>query len=218
MDYYSTDEIIAASKNTDAYASMYSQGYLLTRKQKGHMIQTRSLRVNLRNFELNSENRRILRKSESLSMSVEELPYKNYSWEIHKLGKEYYTKKFGDKVMSASKIKSMFTDMANENMTHVAIFANEGNAVGFALMYLSETIVHYAYPFYDLDSDLSNLGMSMMIRVVAWAKETGKEFVYLGSVTDENAFYKLQFLGLEWWENSSQSWSEDLNKLKKEVR
>ena len=52
----------------------YSDGFLLTRLGKGKMEQTRSLRVNLSKFELSSENRRVLRKTENLTLEKYPLP------------------------------------------------------------------------------------------------------------------------------------------------
>src|SRR5690606_8723706 len=102
MEYYKTDEKILQIDNLteDSITDMYNNGYVATRKQKYHFIQTRSLRVDMQDFTLSSENRRILRKTEELTYTLEKLPLSTYSWEIHKLGKDYYTTKFGDKVMS----------------------------------------------------------------------------------------------------------------------
>ena len=50
-----------SEKNIEA---MYARGYVFTRLGKGAMTQTRSLRIGLDKFELSSENRRVLRKTE----------------------------------------------------------------------------------------------------------------------------------------------------------
>jgi arginyl-tRNA--protein-N-Asp/Glu arginylyltransferase len=54
--------------------------------------------------------------------------------------------------------------------------------------------------------------MSMMLRAIIWAKENNKKYVYLGSVKDEKAKYKLQFAGLEWFDG--ERWNDDLDELK----
>lgn len=208
----------------------YNQGYVFTRISKGEMSQTRSLRINLSKFSLNSENRRILRKNEDLTVEFNKLPLENYSWEIHKLGKEFYSTKFGDGTMSAMKIKEMFTDVEKSNMNGVFVYqskksevksqketSNEGQrleASGYCLCYSNNKIIHYAYPFYDLSQINTTLGIGMMTLAINFAKENGYEYIYLGSVADSSSRYKLQFDGLEWWDNDKSEWSSDLTKLK----
>jgi hypothetical protein len=53
------------------------------------MYQTRSLRIDLSKFELSSENKRILKKNNSLLLTTYSLPYPDYYWQIGKLGKEF---------------------------------------------------------------------------------------------------------------------------------
>ncbi|MCA9381235.1 hypothetical protein KC678_03135 [Candidatus Dojkabacteria bacterium] len=213
MSYFSTD----TKKVEFSEASIteaYNNGYVLTRLGKGEMNQTRSLRIDLESFELTSENRRILRKTEGIDFKVIGLPYPSYSWEIHKLGKEYYERKFGEGVMSASKIKDMFNNTEDENMTDAITYNFQGKNIGYCLIYKNKQIMHYAYPFYDLDSEVSNLGMGMMIRAIEYAKHNGLKYIYLGSVVDPESKYKLQFNNLEWFDTDQSSWSTDLDRLK----
>lgn len=214
-EYFSTNTLTLDSFEDKLITSKYSEGYVLTRIAKGNLNQTRSLRVDLSKFKLSSENRRILNKNPYLIVSVEKLPLGNYSWEIHKLGKEFYSTKFGDSIMSASKIKEMFNDLEKSNMNHVFSYRTNEEQIGFCLTYINDEIVHYAYPFYNLDIPKEkNIGMAMMLKAILWAQENGKKFCYLGSVVDEKSRYKLQFEGAQWWDNDTRVWSEDLNKLK----
>lgn len=224
-EYFSTDQktitSIGEGFNLDSNEvnEEYNSGYVLTRLGKGIMNQTRSLRIDLSKFELTSENRRILKKTEGLEAEFKNLPIDNYSWEIHKLGKDFYSRKFGDDTMSASKIKELFTDMEKSNMNSVFEYTLESSErvsvnVGYCLTYSNHEIIHYAYPFYNLDFDFPNLGLGMMLRAINWAKENGKQYIYLGSVTDSSAKYKLQFEGLEWFDTDRKEWSSDVNKLK----
>ncbi len=213
MYYFSIDQK-QIQFHPDEIREAYSKGYLLTRLGKGIVTQTRSLRIDLDDFILSSENKRILRKTEGIEHTLKELPLDNYSWEIHKLGKDFYSRKFGAKTMSASKIKSMFNDLESENMTHVIEYTLDQEIVGYALIYLDSRIMHYSYPFYNLDLDVPNLGMGMMIRAVQLAQDKDLEYVYLGSVTTPESKYKLQFEGLEWFNTTGFKWDKDLSKLK----
>lgn len=211
-DYLIYQEQTLTDLSTESITNAYAHGYLFGRKHKGYMYQTRSLRIDLSKFELTSENRRILRKHVDISMRIEPLPFADYSWEIHKLAKQFYTSKFGADVMSASKIKAMFTDPENENMTHAFVYSLLARNIGYCLSYQNPEIVHYCYPFYDLETDLSNLGLAMMTMAISNSQENGQKYVYLGSIADTKAKYKLQFKGLEWWDE--QQWNTDVDELK----
>jgi arginyl-tRNA--protein-N-Asp/Glu arginylyltransferase len=224
-EYFSTGEKTLQNPTISEISLHYDQGFVFTRVAKGHMNQTRSLRIDLAKFSLTSENRRILRKSENLSMTVNQLPLTNYTWEIHKLGKDFYTTKFGDNVMSANKIKEMFNDMGKSNMNYVFSYQRSASSnqlnqspIGYCLAYINKEIVHYAYPFYDLDiAKELPLGIGMMTKAINWAKENGRKYIYLGSVTTPESKYKLQFEGLEWYDTDKNEWSTDIEDLKRNL-
>ncbi|PIR75054.1 MAG: hypothetical protein CO030_02775 [Candidatus Magasanikbacteria bacterium CG_4_9_14_0_2_um_filter_42_11] len=89
--------------------TMYNRGFVCVRPENGLMQQTRSIRINLSKFDLSSENKRILRKTEGLELNIQSIPYSQYSWEIGKMGKDFYEQKFGDGTFSANKIKELLT-------------------------------------------------------------------------------------------------------------
>lgn len=196
--------------------AQYNNGFVFTRVGKGAMDQTRSLRINLSQFELSSENRRILRKTENLVLNIEPLPYATYSWEIGKLGKDFYDTKFGDGTFSANKIKELITDTAKSNFNALLTYSIPEGTVGYCIAYQNSDILHYCYPFYQLLPTSyklpPNLGLGMMLKAILWAKEQGKKYVYLGSFQRPTDTYKLQFTGVEWWNGSE--WSADSEKLK----
>jgi len=193
--------------------ALYDEGYVFTRKGKGVMNQTRSLRIDLNKFELSSENRRILRKVEDVRThvrtAVRTLPYANYHWSIHKMGKDFYATKFGDKTFSANKIKELMTDGEKSNFNIVFVYnENQGYCIGLE----TNKIIHYSYPFYDLENSLKNIGMVMMLNAILYSKEKKKKYIYLGSTARPTDTYKLQFSGLEWFDGIE--WKNDLEELK----
>lgn len=210
---------------------LYSQGFLFTREGKGEMYETRSVRVDLSKFELSSENRRVLRKTEKVKMEIISLPHPAYDWRIAKFGHDYYTKKFGDKTFSANKIKELLTDDKKSNFNllleyHQPVVVptirqpaegiQSSDKIGYAICYSNKEIIHYSYPFYNSNSDIHNLGIGMMTRAIVWAQENGKKYVYLGSVKDSAALYKFQFKGVEWWDGKM--WNDDIDKIKQELK
>jgi arginyl-tRNA--protein-N-Asp/Glu arginylyltransferase len=137
----------------------------------------------------------------------------DYSWRIHKMGKDFYTIKFGDKTFSAAKIKELVTDEQKSNFNLLLKYTEKGMVVGYVICYQNKNIFHYAYLFYDLSQYASNYGMGMLLGAIDYAKETGKKYFYIGSVTKPADKYKLQFTGLEWFDGTN--WQTDFTELKK---
>jgi len=198
--------------------SLYEDGFLFTRTGKGEIYQTRSLRIDLAKFDLNSENRRVLKHTENVMLEVGNISYSNYHWGIHKLGKDFYATKFGEKTFSAQKIKELITEPDESNFNKLFVYTQkeDSKALGYVICFDNADLLHYCYPFYDLTSKIKNLGLGMMTKAIVWAKENNKKHIYLGSATRKTDTYKLQFDGLEWFDGKK--WSTDLEKLKKEIK
>ena len=202
---------------TDEYIeSMYDTGYVFTRVGKGVMNQTRSLRIDLRKFELSSENKRVLKKTEDLILTPATIPYAEYDWSIHKMGKEFYEKKFGEKTFSAQKIKELITDKDKSSFNKLLVYKLKDEFIGYCIALETKNILHYCYPFYNLQPTTYNLqpntGMGMMLKAIVWTKENGKKYVYLGSFQRPTDTYKLQFSGLEWFNGAK--WNQEISELK----
>lgn len=213
MRYLHWDEKIISDFQASNITDMYEKGYVFTRIGKGVMQQTRSLRVDLAKFELSSENRRILRKSPDLKIRDE---FKEYDFSIGKLAKDFYEIKFGKGIMSAQKVKEMLTDTAKSNFNLLLQFqggdvSHPGKA--YSICYQNNSILHYSYPFYDLDKCPKDMGMAMMINAILFAKNSKLKYIYLGSLQRSSDVYKLQFAGLEWFDGKN--WSTDMDEAKK---
>jgi len=231
MTYYSTGKKSIEGLTANDIEKMYEQGYVLTRLPE--MNQTRSLRIDLSKFGLSSENRRILRKTESLSHFLFELPLKENStnWQIFAMCKKFYGEKFKDVEFSTNKVREMLVLNDAEKSRFNGLFvyyenntmpndadpsdADHSKTLGYCIVYKTENILHYCYPFYNLDSNVANIGMGMMLNAIQMAKNAGLKYVYLGSFTRPTDIYKLQFKGLEWWDGTA--WSQDLETLKKTI-
>ncbi|MBI2443807.1 MAG: hypothetical protein HYV42_01015 [Candidatus Magasanikbacteria bacterium] len=271
MAYFSWGQQTLTDWSDAAINTAYAQGYLFTRLGKGVMNQTRSLRIDLTKFELTSENRRVLHKTEALSLEKFPLPYANYHWTIGKMAKDFYEHKFGSGTFSAFKIKELMTDEAKSNFNTLLVYSlpivilndaatssghreeflspspngqrsfplnpargqDDKTAIGYCIARETRELLHYAYPFYLLSAIrsavdsassppvsrqasyqlLPNTGIGIMLRAILWAKDRGKQYLYLGSFSRLADTYKLQFAGLEWW--SGRGWKKDLDKLKK---
>lgn len=219
MQYQNFGEQSVDPNDFKASIEAYSQGFVFTRTEKGHMEKVRSVRVDLEKFSETSENRRILRKYDH-EVRFDAVPFDHYSWQIHKLGKDFYETKFGSDTFSANKIKELFT--TNEfNFNNILSFELNGVSDGYCITYLAEEeikILHYAYPFYNLELIDTNFGIYMMTKTLSELKAKGFKYSYLGSAHDVRAIYKLQFEGVEWFDETSNEWVQDVSRLKKLLR
>ncbi len=210
-EYLHFDRKTVADVSAKNIEALYDKGYVFTRKGYGVMDQTRSVRIDLSRFELSSENRRIIKKNEGLKIESAPLPYAPYDWQIGKLAKDFYDTKFGEGTFSANKIKELLTDAAKSNF-NILLKYTKDNAQAYAICYESKNILHYSYPFYNLNNATKDLGMGMMVLAILYAQEHDKKYIYLGSAQRETDVYKLQFKGLQWFDGKN--WSSDTEKLK----
>jgi arginyl-tRNA--protein-N-Asp/Glu arginylyltransferase len=209
MAYLHWNEKTINDSSEKNISDMYNRGYVFTRLGKGVMQQTRSVRIDLKKFKTSSENRRILRKGESVTIEKNSIPYKDYGWEIAKMAKVFYEKK-ADGSFSANKIKELIT--SNQNSNAFLTFKENNTPRGYAICYENSSILHYSYPFYDLEKAPKDMGLIMMTKAIADAKSRGLSYVYLGSLQRPADTYKLQFAGLEWYDGKE--WTNDIKIIK----
>ncbi len=212
MKYLHTDEKTVDDFSSDFIGEMYEKGYVFTRINRGVIQQTRSVRIDLSVFSLTSENKRILKKTEGLEIKSIELPFIGYDWSIGKLAKDFYSAKFGDNIMSAQKIKEMLTDADKSNFNTLLSYSLNSENIGYTICHTTKDIMHYSYPFYDLDKAPKDCGLGMMIRAIQFAKGSGMKYIYLGSLQRPSDTYKLQFSGIQWFDGKT--WSNDIESVK----
>ena len=215
MEYLHWKEGKINNETPETINRMYENGFVFTRIDKGIMHQTRSIRIDLNKFELSSENRRILRKGDNILLEKNSIPFSKYNWQIGKMAKDFYDKK-ADGAFSANKIKELIT--TNDNFNSLYSFSEKmedvGNvaSLGYAICYENSNILHYCYPFYDLEKSSKDMGLIMMNKVLAEAQTLGLKYVYLGSLQRPTDIYKLQFSGIEWFDGKV--WKSDLGEVK----
>lgn len=176
----------------------YDEGYVLTRLGKTIMRQVRSVRVPLKQFQLSSENRRLIKNFPHVALRHIPRNAFSYHWKIGKMAKDFYAR-FGTRVFSANKIKELCTSPSSPLHAVLEYRDDRGMPVGYCLIFETSTLVHYAYPFYDI-ARKDPIGMVMMTKALVWAQEQGKRSMYLGSIQNEKSLYKFQFKGVEWFD------------------
>lgn len=217
MEYLHWKEETITDFSVENISRLYNEGFVFTRIGKGVMHQTRSVRIDLAKFDLSSENRRILKKVEEIEFQNDEpLPVETYKWQVAKMGKDFYDTKFGPGIMSVQKIKEMLTDYKSSNFTFLYIYSTGDHEtlaiLGYVIVYQDSKILHYSYPFYDLEKSPKDMGMGMMLKAIVAAKKEGTKYVYLGSLQRPGDVYKLQFAGLEWFDGKE--WRTDMEEVK----
>ena len=198
-------------EENDVVEPIYQAGFLPTRHLPNVYYLSRSLRVNLPGFDLSSENRRIINKTQEISSNLASLSDFNYTPEVQKMCKDYALERFDRGVFSSQTIKSIFE---NKIFSHVFVFKNSNSQtpVGYAVCFINDKLLHYAYAFYNSEFIGQNLGARMMLEAVSWAKQNQKAFAYLGTCYQTQSLYKTEFKGVEFFNGFR--WSGDLLELK----
>jgi len=210
MAYLNWDTKIITDFSEEHIEKMYEAGYVFTRVDRGVMNKTRSFRIDLEKFEMTSENKRIAKKAEKISLKTDKIPYEKYDWQIGKLAKDFYEKRHA--VFSANKIKEMLTDKEKSNFNKLLVYSEENKSIGYAICFETKNISHYSFPFYADDSNEPSRGLGMMTIAIERAKQLGKKYIYLGSLQRPSDTYKLQFKGGQWFDG--EKWRTDTEELK----
>ena len=193
-------------------ADLFDAGFLPSSRQLDRFYLCRHIRVQLAKFEPSSENRRILRKGERISMQLMPRAEFDYTPARREFCKRYTDAKFGKSAMSYERLDSLFNSPVT---THLLVFTEiaTGTEVGIATLYVEgNRMAYYYYAFYNLTHATRSLGMFAMTSAVALFAARDCQQLYLGSCYAQNALYKTQFAGVEFFNGFR--WSENLEELK----
>jgi len=206
----------AFPEQDETAGDLFNQGFLPSSRNLDRFYLCRQVRIDLKKFAHSSENRRILRKGEGLkSVLIPKVKF-DYSPARREFFKNYADIKFGKDVMSYERLDLLFDGAIT---SHVLVFSDAASddEVGTVTLYLEpNNLAYYYYAFYDLKYYSRNLGMFMMTSAVAQFAELGFRYLYLGSCYLENALYKTQFAGAEFF--NGVRWSGELKELKYLIR
>jgi arginyl-tRNA--protein-N-Asp/Glu arginylyltransferase len=204
--------IWAFPEANESPGDFFDHGFLPSSRDLDRFYLCRQVRVDLRKFQPSSENRRILRKGEGITVKLVRRSDFDYSPERREFYKTYADIKFGKDVMSYERLDWLFKGKIT---SHVLVFTDShtGIEVGTVTLYIEQPgLAYYYYAFYDLNYYARNLGMYMMTAAAQLFAEQGLHFIYLGSCYSANALYKTQFPGAEFFNGFR--WSPTLEELK----
>jgi arginyl-tRNA--protein-N-Asp/Glu arginylyltransferase len=193
-------------------ADLFNAGFLPSSRQLDRFYMCRQIRVDLAKLAMSSENRRILRKGDGICVTLVPREQFDYTPARREFFLRYAEAKFGAGVMTGERLDSLF---ASPLVSHLLVFTDTqtGAEAGVATLYVgASSLAYYYYAFYDLAYFSRNLGMYMMTSAAAVFAGRGERHLYLGTCYSENALYKTQFKGAEFFNGFR--WSDDLEELK----
>ena len=197
-------------------AELFKVGFLPSSRDLDRFYLCRQVRVNLKKYRPSSENRRITRKGEGITIHLVSRAEFDFNAQRREFYKTYTDIKFGKDTMTYERLDLLFSGKIT---SHLLVFTDtrSGAEVGAVTLYLEpNALAYYYYAFYDLNYYGRNLGMFMMTSAVALFKERGFNYLYLGSCYSRNALYKTQFAGAEFF--NGVRWSMSLEELKYLIR
>ena len=193
-------------------ADLFAAGFLPSSRMLDRFYLCRHVRVALERFKLSSEGRRILRHGAGLTVQLVPRADFDYTPARRAFFLSYAAAKFGRDVMTGERLDALF---AAPIVSHLLVVTDpaSGREVGTATLYLEGArLAYYYYAFYDLQHPVRSLGMFLMTSAVALFAARGCAHLYLGTCYSENARYKTQFRGAEFFNGFR--WSDDHAELK----
>lgn len=193
-------------------SDFFNAGFMPGSPQMDRFYLCRQIRVDLENFELSSENRRILRKGEGINLELVPRAQFDYTPARREFFKTYADARFGKDIMTYERLDALFS---NPVISHVLVFtdAKTGAEIGAAILYVEDAaLAFYYYAFYDLNYFNRSLGLFMMTSAAEFFAGRGTKYLYLGTCYSERALYKTQFNSGEFF--TGFRWSKDWEELK----
>jgi arginyl-tRNA--protein-N-Asp/Glu arginylyltransferase len=202
----------AVPESGESPSDIFNAGFLPSSRNLDRFYLCRQVRVSLAKFKPSSENRRVLRKGDGIGVKLVPRDKYNYTAERRLAFKTYADIKFGKDVMTFERLDALF---GSPIISHLLVFEDTklGQEIGVATLYAEgRELAYYYYAFYDLNYYARNLGMFMMTSAVALFAGRGFKHLYLGTCYSQNALYKTQFAGAEFFNGFR--WSADMEELK----
>ena len=193
-------------------SDIFNAGFLPSSRNLDRFYLCRNIRVDLKKFTPTSENRRIARKAVGIEARIVPRGEFEYTPRRREFFKSYADAKFGRDIMTYERLDLLF---AAPIISHLLVFtdAESSKEVGVAALYCEgKKMAFYYYAFYDLAYFNRSLGMHMMTAAATLFAEAQFGHLYLGSCYSENALYKTQFSGAEFFNGFC--WESDLKQLK----
>ncbi len=171
----------------------------------------RSARINIKNFTLNSENRRIVKRFDG-KFEKETIPLSKFNTQgenFISFCTEYFSVRHGKKIMPRERLLFLLNSGI---ISDIAVYKENKIPRAYVFLVSDKEMTHFWFSFYDISLVYQSLGMYLMIDAARAALEAQKKYLYIGTVYAEKALYKTNFDNLEYWNGSK--WAKDIKKLR----
>jgi len=185
-------------QNNQSIEDNYQAGLLPQRNHKNYWYSDSSCRSNLQNFNLSSENRRILKKTQDFSyklISAKDFKYdiqtqKNISDWVKQLSWDFPT----------NSIKNIFTDHI---FNYVYLWKDQNDRIiAYSICYFSDFISHIGYVFYHPKFDHGNLPIRLVLQTIIDSHSQKLKYCYLGRFSPETGYYKRNMPSFEYFKDN----------------
>lgn len=212
--------IYCLQENDDELSQILDQGFLPysgnPNLDANIFYLARSLRINCSLYKETSENRRVSRKLESEQIEMRILKKKDFSKDQ---SFDHFCQSYAN-VRMEGKMPAKRFDYVYQKSTcsHLILFESNKGPVGYVLAAINEEVVQYWFSFFDLELMKSfPIGKWMMWKVIDWAAQNGRKYVYLGTCYGDKSLYKARdFKGLEFFDGFK--WNRDVAILKEKCK
>ncbi len=178
--------------------SNYSSGLLPQRNNKNLFYQETSCRANLSKFNLSSENRRIIRKTENYTFEKIPIRQFDYTPKVQKNIKNWIRNLNWD--FPISSVKNVFN---NHIFNYLFIWKDQNkDIIAYAVCYYSDSISHIAYVFFDPKISHQDLPIRIVLEFIKNSHQLNLLYAYLGRFSKNVGFYKRNMPGVEFFVNN----------------
>lgn len=177
----------------------YNLGLLPQRNNKDLWYLDTSSRANLSYFQISSENRRIINKTQDFSYEFQSLSTFKYNSSVQKNIFHWIKKLKWD--FPISSVKKIFNDHL---FNSIYVWKNKDEqVVAYLICYFSTEISHAAYVFYNPIFSHKDLPIRLVIQTIIDSHNKDLKYCYLGRFSKEIGYYKRNMPGFEYFQDGN---------------
>ena len=196
----------------DELADIYSHGFLPISQNdtaEKQFYESRSFRVPLEMFTLTSENRRVLRQYAKYPKRIQ-TPATQFDFTDKEF--QHLCEIYLKDVLQLNAQEKLSNILKTNLITDVVTYISGGEVQGYVFLIQDTVMTHYWFSFYTLTQVKKSFGVYMMTQEIQVAKDSKKQYMYLGTCYGAKGRYKTNFKPFEYWDGTQ--WMQDEKKLK----
>jgi arginyl-tRNA--protein-N-Asp/Glu arginylyltransferase len=208
--------VYALMEYGDIIDKVYENGFLpysadITLKQNIFYL-ARSIRINLEMYKETTNEKRLDKKNNHLSLSLEYVKKETINLTDERIINfclEFQNERFRNGEMTKERLLYI---ISRNNFNNVILVHSETlkKTLGYVFLCEGDNCLHYWYCYYDTSHLQTYLGKWIMWQSIKLAKQRGKSFVYLGTCYTKNSMYKCEFKGVEFWDGLNWNTNKDI--------